>query len=215
MFRLVASKPYWAIWLGFAGGVIALLGVAVGVRNSLVEREIRAQTPVYFGELTPGNQETELIAGLPRDTILLRLGSVSLISSSRPQYVLAHDQQPFLTIAGGEHGLRISTSVMSVDHHRIARVIDNEFKVDPEHSFNPKQPDPHTLVVRDEDGNEVLRVTYLNKRAISVLGTFYMEGKTRPASITSQGIRWPDGQFVGGALTLDVSQGHVQSLLNF
>ncbi len=84
-------------------------------------------------------------------------------------------------------------------------IIENEFQANPEYAFNPRQPDEHSLIVRDADGNEVLNIRFLNPRAMRIVGRFQIPGLSDPVLILpSEGIRWPGGGGIGH-LTVDLT----------
>jgi len=53
-------------------------------------------------------------------------------------------------------------------------VIRNDFEATQGVAFFPKKPDPSTYFVRDSEGVEVLRLRYMNPRAIRLTGRFLL-----------------------------------------
>ena len=101
--------------------------------------------------------------------------------------------------------MHISAVVMDSKNQLVVRVIDNEFQAIPQNAFNPKQPDKHSLFVRDADGIEVLNVRFLNPTAMRIVGRFQMPGMPEPVVILpDDGVRWPGGGGIS-RLTVDMT----------
>lgn len=54
----------------------------------------------------------------------------------------------------------ISAKIIDSRKQKVVRIIENEFQAFPEGAFNPRQPDEHGLMVRDEEGVEVLQCAF-------------------------------------------------------
>jgi hypothetical protein len=196
-----------AVWVGFAGGVLFLLAVALYLRNDIIRREVASRTPVYFGELVPGNDPSPpLPPGVPNNTIQLWLGDdLRVLAANAQNFVFSKAGRSFLSVGITNGLMRINATVMDSNNRHIIRIIENEFQASPEYSFNPRQPDEHSLVVRDADGNEVLNIRFLNPRAMRIVGRFHIPGLSEPVLILpSEGIRWPGGGGIGH-LTVDLT----------
>lgn len=206
---LSQKVPYKALWSGFAGATLLLLIIALYLQNELIQKETRAGTPVYFGELVPGNEPgPPLPPGSPANTVQLLLGDdLRVLSANSENYVFSKGGNSFLSIGVRNGLMRVSATVMDASNRYVVRILDNEFKANPEHAFNPKQPDKHSLVVRDGDGNEVLNLRFLNPRAMRIVGRFHLPGHSEPVLILPlDGIRWPGGGGIGH-LTVDLTGG--------
>ncbi len=80
-------------------------------------------------------------------------------------------------------GIYISANVYSQANKVIVQITDNELFVNPGNIFHSSRPDWHTLVITDNIGIEVLRVAYINKQAIKIVGTFSSPNLGRPIFI--------------------------------
>jgi hypothetical protein len=85
----------------------------------------------------------------------------------------------------------ITADLLDSSNNRIVRIIKNEFQAFPEHAFNPKQPDKHSLVVRDMEGAEIFHVIFLNPRNIRIVGRFYISGISQPLVVESSRLILP------------------------
>jgi hypothetical protein len=153
----------------------------------------------YFGGLSPGNEPIDpLPVGASPDTIQLFLGDDLRVLSSSQNPVLAIGGKPFLSIAIRDGLMRLTATILDNNNQPICRIINNEFQAFPERSFNPKQPDEHSLIVRDAEGNEVLNVRFLNPKTIWLIGRFHLPGLKGPILVLrDDGIVLPGGSSIG------------------
>jgi hypothetical protein len=209
----LSQKNYYAaLWTTFSVFILVGLTVTLYIRNSLIQQEIQANTPMYFGELTPGTDSAPPIPlNVPSNTVSLLLGNNVVLAAQSKTYILSKDEKPFLSISIENRGMKISATIVDSKNNYIARVIDNEFQINPINAFNPKQPDKHSLVVRDIDGVEVLHIRYLNPTAISVLGRFWLPRVSEPILILPEGLRLPGGSRLSNA-TIDVTRSKAGAL---
>ncbi len=177
------------------------------IRNEIIKREIQAKTPIYFGLLAPANDSCpSLPQNAPKGTITLMLGDeLRVLAAQSQNYIFSKQGEPFLSIGIKDGLMRVSASIVDSNNQHIVRIIDNEFQVSPERAFNPKQPDKHSLVVRDSQGVEVLNIRFLNPRAMRIVGRFHMPGYLEPVLILpDDGVRWPGGGGIS-RLTVDMT----------
>jgi hypothetical protein len=182
------------------------------------EREQLAKTPIFYGELTPGNgpnpysyyednPENMQLTPIPPDSLRVMFGDNSgfyIDSSVETNFGL--DGYKFLTIRTDENGMAlINTEVYDSTNHKIVKIIDNEFQANPEYAFHPIQTDKHSLIVRDSEGIEVLNIKYINSHTIWIIGRFYFKGKSEAIAIKPsgeiklKGLTWYGGYLVGGS----------------
>jgi hypothetical protein len=170
----------------------------------------------YFGGLIPGSETVPLLpAGMSDDTVQLLLGDDLRVLSASENPVFTKDGKSFLSIGVKDGLMRITATVLDSNNNPICRIINNEFQAFPERAFNPKQPDEHSLVVRDSSGVEVLNIQFRNPKTIWLIGRFQITGTAEPVLITrSDGIRWPGGGGIGH-LTLDMTQAKGGAVIAF
>lgn len=192
-----------AIGVGCMGTIALWVLVVVVMRNA----DVATPTIVHFGGLTPGNEASAALpAGTPNNTVQLMLGDDLRVLSASLTPVLQRNGKPFLTIGVRDGVMWITATINDKSDQYICRIIDNEFQINEQRSFNPRQPDSHSLLVRDADGNEVLNIRFLNPRAIWITGRFKIPGDPNSLIIDrTNGIVFPGGGGIAH-LTLDMTQ---------
>lgn len=201
-----------ALWIGFCAAILLLLIISLYIRNDILKKEIKVKQSVYFGELVPDNKPSPpLPAGVPKNTISLLLGDdLRVLAAQSENYIFSKNGEAFLSI-GIKNGLMtVSLSIMDSNNKNVVRIVNNEFKAFPENTFNPKQPDRHSLTVRDSKGIEVLNIRFINPKAIRIVGRFHIPGFKEPVLILpDEGIRWPGGRGGISHLTIDLTESKV------
>jgi hypothetical protein len=160
----------------------------------------------FYGELTPGDDPMlPLPSGVPPDTVQLLLGDDLRILSASSSAVFSKGGKSFLSIEFRNGRILLTATLLDKSNRYICRVIENEFQISPERAFNPKQPDAHSLIVRDADGVEVLNLKFLNPKTMRITGRFQLPGSPEPLLILpKEGLVWPGGRGGIGGLTLDM-----------
>ena len=211
---LSQGDRYRALWSGTIGGMFIVLMVGLFIRNALIQREIEAQTPKFFGELIPSNEDL-LPPETPSNMVSLLLGDdLQVLSASANQYVFQRQGVPLLSMGVDSGKLWLSATVVDSEGKNIVRIIRNEFQAFPGGAFNPRQPDPHSLIVRDSQGAEVLSLRFLNPRRMRLTGRFYVEGFGIVEIDAKDGLRFPGGGGIGH-LTLDMTQSPQAGVISF
>lgn len=138
-------------------------------------------------------------APLPPDAVAIYLGNSRLATGGNPfpwAVIVPQDRRirkPILAIERDEEGrIAIDLDVRGKDGRIIARLVRNHFVVNRNNILSKSSPDESTLIVTNEEGNDVLTLKYLNPRMIHLLGTFYVVGQNEPIVITE------DEQDMGG-----------------
>ncbi len=206
-YLLSQEQHHLALWSGLATIILALLAVALHIQNGRIQQEVQAATPVYFGTLTPADGRIPpLPPGVPKGTVTLLLGDeLRLLAAQSSNYVLSKAGRPFLTVSIQDNQLLISAIVMDSINQLVVRIINNEFQVNPQNASNPKQPDEHSLIIRDADGVEVLNVHFINPITMRIVGRFQIPGMPEPVLILpDHGLRWPGGGGIS-RLTVDMT----------
>lgn len=208
LWYFISQKQYHqALLSGTVAAIILIVVIALFIRNEIVKTEIQAKTTVYFGELVPSNDPSPpLPQNIPKGTITLMLGDeLRVLAAQSQNYIFSKKGEPFLSVGIKDGVMRVSASIFDSNNQNVVRIIDNEFQANPERAFNPRQPDKHSLVVRDAKGVEVLNVRFLNSKAMRIVGRFQMPGSSEPVLILSNdGVRWPGGGGISH-LTIDLT----------
>jgi hypothetical protein len=118
---------------------------------------------------------------------------------------LRFGKQEVLTVRRTAKGIAVSAAVFSADGRAVAQIIDNHFYINPNNFFRSERSDSHSLVVYDQQAQEVLRIRYLNPLSVKVTGVFY--------SLKSQLVLVKEDEIlIGGARLRHVCGGNVQTM---
>jgi hypothetical protein len=170
----LVTAPVWpeAGWL--IAGYLAIVAALVVTFQRVDLLELRDSTRLMPGRLpTPRILENSEI--VPDDALLVFWGPTVAWSNQMPHTILQMDGKPMLTVDRDRRGLVIKVLRIFDDSNRIiARIDEDGFWVEP--STRKGRPDRSTLVVYDRTDTEVLRMTLLNRKALSVTGVFRAEG---------------------------------------
>jgi hypothetical protein len=152
----------------------------------------------YFGDLKPGNFPS---VAYPKEVSLnsveVSLGDdIHIYFSSEHKNVLSRNGTPVLSVSVRDGLAKLTATILDANNQPICRIIDNEFQAFPDRAFNPKQPDEHSLIVRDTQGNEVLNLQFRNPKWIWITGRFQFPGSSGPLVIDRSELRPPGGQSV-------------------
>jgi hypothetical protein len=134
------------------------------------------------------------------------MGNLAVLASPSQKYVMSQGGIPFLTIGVDSQGfMTLNTQVLDSNGNNIVKIIGNEFHANP-NDFYCSQPNPHSVIVKDTAGNQVLDIDFINSKTMSILGTFYLSGYSHPVIISSNlGIIFPNGSRVSN-MTIDMTK---------
>jgi hypothetical protein len=129
------------------------------------------------GLLIPANDPTPHTEcrDIPSSAVILFLGN-SVAYTTFETAAIKIRGQAIVSFANVPGGINVSARVYSQTNKVVAQITNNELYVNPSNLFHTERPDWHTLIVKDNQGDEVLHVYFINKNAIKVLGTFYVPG---------------------------------------
>ncbi|QAU44191.1 hypothetical protein XH91_01680 [Bradyrhizobium guangzhouense] len=156
------------------------------------------------GVLVPAEQQMPPLpphCDLPQGAVAVFLGTDVAWATRFPYVALQAAKDEMLTIEKDPASGEISIATLRIygaDNKVIASIRDGEFWVSG--AVRKKRPDASTLIVYDEKDAEVLRVVYLNRRAIVVTGIFrHPDISPRTYVVTREGTKILPGQGeVGG-----------------
>lgn len=209
IYFLGKNKTSLALWLTTITIILIILGTSSLVQQGLINKKNKLEEVVYYGQIKPSNEEiTSSPPNTPESTFKLLLGDDLLVLAAQSENFILKKENidtPFLSIKTTDNHLLLNASIVDSENKNVVKIIDNEFQAFPEASFNPKQPDEHSLIVRDGAGQEVLNLRYLNKDAIKITGRFYIPNYENPVIISkNDGIIFPNGSSIN-KLTFDVT----------
>jgi hypothetical protein len=98
------KKPYEALWTVYLTAVLVGLPIVLFIPNGMIQKEITARTPRYFGELVAGDEPSPALPpGTPGDTVQLLLGDqLRVLSRNSNNFVLRKDGKAFLSFWGAQ-----------------------------------------------------------------------------------------------------------------
>lgn len=203
--RLIRNK--WLMWGGCVVICLIIATPAWFLTNYGVNQENeRAQnTPTFSCVLEPESGSSN------SDTASLRLGTILVKVAPQGSYVLCASSVPFLSIRINKDGhLLLNAVIKDSTNKNIATITNNHVLAYQKYTFWPEQPDEHTFIVNDLEGDDVLHVNFIDPRTIYLTGVFYMKGYSEPVTITDDNMTYPGGGITGGGLIdLSNSSGNV------
>ena len=125
----------------------------------------------------------------PKEAVSMILGNAYAWTTRFPMVVLWAHGHELITIGKTSGGLSVSAKIFSADGRIVADLEDNEFHVNPNNYFKVKRPDRSTLTVYDQQDRAVLRVRYLNPKAIRFSGIFHYPPQFVPLIIDEEKVR--------------------------
>jgi hypothetical protein len=169
--------------IGAVVGVIVIPALVVALQWVDV-REARNSTKLMAGKTPTPALPTQ--ARVPQDALMVFLGSTIAWATRMPHTVVEMGSDKMLVIDNDKSGNRLVVTVLKIfdaGNNIVARIDEQGFWV--ANSIRIKRVDPSTLVVFDHGDMEVLRITFLNPRALSITGVFRHAG-LRTVSITPE-----------------------------
>ena len=122
------------------------------------QREVLSNTLIFNGELTPGN-EPNPVSSVPPNATTLIMGDNVVFAAQSENHIFSQGNSSFLSIGISADGsMTLNARVLDSTGNRVVTIYYNEFRANPDYAFTAKQPDHHTLVVRDFDDVEVLNI---------------------------------------------------------
>lgn len=210
------TLQYVCLGLGFVGAILVALG-GLGFNHYRIKAEkdktkqqelLKSQEAVYSGVIEPGSDPfdgDEQRFGTNRGFLLLG-DDLRIVTSRFPTCVISHAGKPFLTVKQKGGNIFVTATLVDYQGRHMVRIIENEFQANAETTFNPRQPDRHSLIVRDTTGQEVLNVRFKNPQTIRITGRFAIEGFSTPAIVdANDGLLLPTGDGMAH-LTVDASE---------
>jgi hypothetical protein len=167
LLRAIALSLFLCIPFGWFGTLLSksrnarLLGMMTGSLEPSNEPDPPHSCPLVNSELgvVVGNR-----IGFKAHRLPLAILSVMNV----PAIIIDRDARGYIVV---------SVTVRSVDGRVIAMLDKNHFIVNQNNILSMSRPDMSTLLVRDQDGDEVLETRFNNKHTISLSGKFHTSGR--------------------------------------
>ena len=194
-----------------AVGMIVLLWVAQYI-NGITKKDVKLDN--VHGLLTPATDlnppnNCDSRGLVPANALRLYFGdSVAWITDRRDEFTAITTREEKLVVMHRyTGGISVDATIRSDDGKIVAKIKNNEFRINTNNYFYSERPDAHTLIVVDQKDREVLRVRYLNPNAIKITGRFERPG--RPPSILGDNGLLSNGILIGGNCIGDSGGGFI------
>jgi hypothetical protein len=147
------------------------------------------------GILIPDNKPTPAIdRKIPEDAFAILLGNTIAYTKSFPHTVIQIKKQNLLVINKQKDRITITANFYSRDGKIVAGLVDNRFDINPNNYYRIERPNYHTLIVYDQEANQMLNVEYINPSAIKLLGKFYIPNRP-PVIINENWLEFSGNRF--------------------
>jgi len=112
--------------------------------------------------------------GIPPDACKIFLGgNLSWSIGSKQVIALRIDGYDMIRLTEGVGGYFLSAELFREDGRPVARIVNNQWQINPNNYFRLDRPDRHELNIYDKNDQRVLRVRYLNETTFVVEGVFH------------------------------------------
>jgi hypothetical protein len=162
-----------AIWFLFCPSAIVLVIAGCLQWHLLILHPATPETEIH-GLLIPSNEPMpdNPCREIPANALAIFLGRCAAFSSDPFHVVLRIQGENVLSFSRVNNRIAVNAKVYSRDGRIVAEIRDNEFFINPNNYFRRERRDAHSLVVLDQNGHNVLDVSFLNPRAIRFSGIF-------------------------------------------
>lgn len=163
------------------GGVAVLLLMGVGSLWWTQRTKMEAELREFAGVLYPGSERinpSDICGSNLGPGINVHLGDSIAFIRAFPQTIIKVNDHPVLTLYRGNDDKMFISAVIRDEYGRV--VVDmneNGFEVNPNNVIRMSRPSRSNLIVKDQDGDELLNVSYLNPQNIRIHARFHEGGK--------------------------------------
>ena len=134
---------------------------------------------------TPPNGCSSQGVSVPNDELLLLMGKMAVHTSRKDKFtVVQFGGCPLLKMQRTSQGIALDADIFNEDGKQIAHIENNEVDLSSGKYSRRKRPDSSTLIVYDEEGNEVLWVRYSNPTTVQIQGVFRCKGRNDSLTVT-------------------------------
>ncbi len=213
----------WQVLLIF--GVCVLFTIPTFIvfnKMAVNESERLANIPIFNGYIVPGNGANPVSPNAfvvnvgdgerpsVSDNLTIMFGErVGAFVRNDQPYIIAQQGNPIISVWFDVNGaMLMSADIYAKDNKQVLKMVGSQFYTNPFFAFNVKQPNYHTLVVNDSQGNEVFNVDYINPNAMRFSGRFYIKGYSDAFTISPESSITFDGLHVYEDILKDIDPQH-------
>jgi hypothetical protein len=157
----------------------AFLGISFLCGWFVYSKQLEKELGSLHGWLLPANDAlpSNPCSHVPDDALLVYMGFATSFTTRFPHTIIEVDNKPRLVIdRNPDNSLAISIDIFGGDGRIIAAIEKNQFTINEHNYFKITRTDRSSLLVVDEQKEEVLNVRYLNSRAIWINGILRYPG---------------------------------------
>ncbi len=189
--------------VGFWGAIASIVGIptTIYLSRSPSFQDLLTPEQKLTGLLMPAN-ESDPTHGcnkkIPADAIKVYMGSNVAYADKREDLkILRLYGMDILSIKITPLGVYLSAIIFREDGRIMAKIVNNQFLINPNNYFKLLRPDRHEITVYDKDETRVLFVRFLNEKSYYVEGVFQVPGQ-QPLIVTRNKLSKGGMTFQGG-----------------
>jgi len=135
-------------------------------------------------------------------------GDSASYATSFPYTVLKVKGEPkIVLLKNADGGIAITMDVFDKEEDIVAQIINNEFTVNPQKTFEIKSDKSHLPVIVVRHKQEVFSITYLNPNAIKIKAVLYYPNTEQPLIITDDKVLFGNGTISGSCFYDNTEEG--------
>lgn len=174
----VCSHKEWKAWRYAMSLTVIVLFSALSFRA--YTKSVKRELSLLHGGLVPANDpDPPNLCSLVDDELGLYFGEMQVKASRFPLTVIEIAKKPAVVMDRNADGsLSLSLDVRSKDGRIIAKLDRNVLTINQNNYLSMERKDRSSLSVTDQNGREVLRARYLNRRAFRLSAYLISYGRT-------------------------------------
>lgn len=157
-------------------------------RDVEIDQSIRTSPPEaeLTGFLMPSNESDpyHMCDQIPSDAIKVFMGSNVAWTDKRDELTIFRlGNMDIVTVKITPRGVYLSATIFREDGRIVAKIVNNQFMINPNNYFELLRPNRHEMTILDKYAQKVLFVRYINEKTFYIEGVFQVPGK--PAVIVT------------------------------
>lgn len=196
---LLNKIAFWGAIASIVAIPLALILYILNTFNSSPEvPNVVSSEAQLHGQLMPANDPDpkHRCKEVPPGDLKIFLGENLFWSNPNKQVTaLSIDGQDIIVLTEESGGVFLSANLYREDRRVVAKIVRNQFEINPNNYFKLDRPDRHELNIFDKNNRRVLHVRFLNETTFMVEGVFY--GPKKKVEVTQDEVIVGDSHFSG------------------